>query len=75
MNISFCPYRTNINWSTIQTTSVSQPLVYTGGARDVKSPEGGDGSASVEPLPATVEDAPDEDAGTSQLRVRACPTS
>lgn len=65
MNISFCPYRTNINWSTIQTTAVSQPLVYTGESRDVKVPDASDGTVSMEPLPASVEDAPDDDAGKS----------
>lgn len=35
-NVSFCPYRTNLGWSTIQTTRVSQPLVFKGNADDLK---------------------------------------
>jgi len=36
MNISFCPYRTNIDWSTIQTTHFTQPVTFTGTPRDLQ---------------------------------------
>jgi hypothetical protein len=35
-NISFCPYRTNWAWSTLQTTIVTQPLVFQGNANDLR---------------------------------------
>ena len=35
-DISFCPYRTNWGWSTLQTTRVTQPLVFQGTPDDLK---------------------------------------
>jgi hypothetical protein len=35
-NISFCPYRTNWGWSTLQTTKVTQPIVFQGTPEDLK---------------------------------------
>jgi hypothetical protein len=57
-NISFCPYRTNWGWSTLQTTRVTQPLLFRGTPDDlrllaacIKQPE--------EPEKAAVDATPD----------------
>jgi hypothetical protein len=35
-DISFCPYRTNWGWSTLQTTRIAQPLVFQGTPDDLR---------------------------------------
>jgi hypothetical protein len=35
-NISFCPYRANWGWSTLQTTRITQPLVFHGTPEDLR---------------------------------------
>lgn len=29
-NVSFCPYRTGVNWATVQTTQYSEPVTFSG---------------------------------------------
>ena len=29
-SVTYCPYRTQVNWSTIQTTQLTAPLTFTG---------------------------------------------
>jgi hypothetical protein len=36
-NVSFCPYRTGIDWTKIQQTKLSQPVQFSGDARDFQS--------------------------------------
>lgn len=33
--LSVCPHRANLSWSTIQTTTFTQPLVFKGDSRDL----------------------------------------
>lgn len=29
-NVSYCPYRTSVNWANVQTTSFTQPVTFSG---------------------------------------------